>query len=546
MSDPPRFVALARRAANRLPSPVQTALRQLKHRLAGVSQQSAAASPLLSVVAVATNAESYLSECLHSLRSQTLKRIEVLVVDNGSTDGTAVVAQDIAASDPRFRVIRRSRLGVTASRNAGARLAHGRFLAFVDASDTVPRTAYATLINSLRQTGSDFAAGSVRSVIRGRRRRPSWTTTSHDLDRVAQTLSEFPLAMLDTSVTNKVFRKHFWDSVVGEFPTSVASASHTIVRATLQARQFDLLQAVSCVQRERLAAGQLLPEPLTTSELQARLEWLWATWQQVIAIDDPTIASAWLGGVIDGDLGDLAADAHRADASYRSQLQQAAHRCLALADDAAWRQVRVDRKLRLWLVANRRWTDLEQLIQQVLLYGAIPPTVVQDGRVYAVAAHISGGADAPLRYLELAESQTALSGCIEHVTWRDQQLEAHGWAFIRGLDLGSETPELTAELVEPVTGYSYPCDVTKLQAPAANEWAGFRYQDIASGGFVVAHRHATHRLHGWPLAAPADGTSARPRAHRTHPGRRTRRRGSPDVGSQSPGHRRHHSGRPEA
>ncbi len=486
MSDPPRFAALARRAANRLPSPVQTALRQLKHRLAGVSQQSAAASPLLSVVVVATNAESYLSECLHSLRSQTLKRIEVLVVDNGSTDGTAVVAQDIAASDPRFRVIRRSRLGVTASRNAGARPAHGRFLAFVDASDTVPRTAYATLINSLRQTGSDFAAGSVRSVIRGRRRRPSWTTTSHDLDRVAQTLSEFPLAMLDTSVTNKVFRKHFWDSVVGEFPTSVASASHTIVRATLQARQFDLLQAVSCVQRERLAAGQLLPEPLTTSELQARLEWLWATWQQVIAIDDPTIASAWLGGVIDGDLGDLAADAHRADASYRSQLQQAAHRCLALADDAAWRQVRVDRKLRLWLVANQRWTDLEQLIQQVLLYGAIPPTVVQDGRVYAVAAHISGGADPPLRYLELAESQTALSGCIEHVTWRDQQLEAHGWAFIRGLDLGSETPELTAELVEPVTGYSYPCDVTKLQAPAANEWAGFRYQDIASGGFVVA------------------------------------------------------------
>jgi hypothetical protein len=141
--------------------------------------------------------------------------------------------------------------------------------------------------------------------------------------------------------------------------------------------------------------------------------------------------------------------------------------------------------IRLWLVANRLWTDLEQLIQQVLLYGAIPPTVVQDGRVYAVAAHISGGADAPLRYLELAESQTALSGCIEHVTWRDQQLEAHGWAFIRGLDLGSETPELTAELVEPITGCSYPCDVTQLQASAANEWAGFRYQDVASGGFIV-------------------------------------------------------------
>ena len=326
MSDPPRFAALARRAANRLPSPVQTALRQVKHRLAGFSQQSGAALPLLSVVVVATNAESYLIECLHSLRSQTLKRIEVLVVDNGSTDGTAVVAQEIAANDPRFRVIRRPQLGVSASRNAGARLADGRFLAFVDATDTVPRTAYATLINSLRQTGSDFAAGSVRSVIRGRRRRPSWTTISHDLDRLGQTVSEFPLAMLDTCVTNKVFRKPFWDTVVGEFPISAAGASHAIIKAILQARQFDLLQAVSCVQRERLAAGQLLPEPLTASELRARFEWLWATWQRVRAVNDPTIASAWLGGVIDGDLGDLAANAHRADASYRSELQQAAQR----------------------------------------------------------------------------------------------------------------------------------------------------------------------------------------------------------------------------
>jgi CDP-glycerol glycerophosphotransferase len=485
MSDRPRFAALARRVVNRLPSEVQAGLRQVTHRLPGFSEQSGAASPLLSVVVVATNAESYLSECLHSLRSQTLKRIEVLVVDNGSTDRTAVVAQELAADDPRFKVIRRPRLGVTPSRNAGARLADGRFLAFVDATDTVPRTAYATLINSLRQTGSDFAAGSVRSVSRGRRRRPSWTTMSHDLDRVAQTLSEFPLALLDTTLTNKVFRKHFWDTVVGGFPTA-ADASDAIVSATLRARQFDFLQAVSCVQRERLAAGQLLPDPLTTSELETRIEGLWATWEQVRAADDPRIAGVWFGGVIDGELGDLAADAHRADDSYRSKLQQAAQRCLALADDAALRQVRVDRKLRLWLVANQRWTDLEQLIHQVLLYGAIPRTVVQDGRVYAVATELPGGADAPLSYLELGESQTALSGCIERVTWRDQQLQVHGWAFVRGLDLGSETPELTAVLIEPVTGYSYPCEVTtQLHTPAANEWAGFRYQDVAPGGYVV-------------------------------------------------------------
>ena len=479
------LAAFARSVALRLPAPIRSRLRKLPCGAAGSSERSAA-EPLLSVVVVATDAESYLSECLHSLQSQTLKRIEVLIVDNGSTDGTAAIAQQMASHDDRFTVLLHPRRGVTAARNAGARVARGRFVTFVDATDTVPPTGYATLINSLRQTGSDFAAGSVRTVIRGRRRRPLWTTVCHDLDRPALTLKEFPAAMLDTGSTNKVFRRAFWDGAVGDFPASPASESHAIVSATLQAKQFDLLQAVTCLQRERLAPGKLVSDPLPASELQARLEWLGATWQMVRATGDLTVAGTWLGGLIDGDLSDFAANAHRADASYRNQLQEAAQKWLAPADETVWRQVRVDRKLRLWLVATRRWTDLERLIHHVLLYGSMPRTAVQDGRVYAVAGELTNLAGAPPELRELGESQTALSGCVQYVTWHDQRLEVHGWAFIRGLDLSSDAPQLTASLVEPVTGYSYPCDVTQLRTPAANEWAAFRYQDVAPGGFVVS------------------------------------------------------------
>jgi CDP-glycerol glycerophosphotransferase len=478
------LAAIARSVAVRLPAPIRVGLRRIRRRRPGAPDRSALA-PLLSVVVVATDAESYLDECLHSLRSQTLKRIEVLIVDNGSTDSTAAVAQQMAGHDDRFSVLLHPRRGVPAARNAGVRLASGRFVTFVDATDTVPRTGYATLINSLRQTGSDFAAGSVRTVIRGRRRRPLWTTVSHDLDRPALTVNEFPRAMLDTTATNKIFRKAFWDGVVGGFPDSPASESHAIVSATLQARQFDLLQAVSYVQRERLALGKLIPDPLPASELEARLEWSEATWQMVRATADPTVAGTWLGGLIDGDLGDFAASAHRAAVAYQDHLQRAAAKWLALADDTVWRQVRVDRKLRLWLVANRRWTDLELLIHHVLLYGSMPRTVVHGGRVYAAAGELTNLVGAPPDAYELGESQTALSGCVQHLTWHDQRLEVHGWAFIRGLDLSSDAAQLTASLVEPVTGYSYPCEVTQLRTPAANEWAAFRHQDVAPGGFVI-------------------------------------------------------------
>jgi CDP-glycerol glycerophosphotransferase len=490
---------LARRFARRLPAPIQSRLRQLVRRAR--KRVSGDPAPVLTAVVVASNAEAYLSECLDSLRSQTLKRIEVIVVDNGSTDGTAALAYRAAAQDPRFRVLACPQLGLTASRNAGARIARGRFLAFVDATDTVPRTAYASLINSLRGTGSDFASGSVRTIIRGRRRRPAWATVTHDLDRPAQTLSDFPLVMQDVCATNRVFRRDFWNSDVGGFPDSADGETFAIVSATFQAQQFDMLHEVSCVQRARLNPGKLLPDPLTRSELDSRLDWLWTTWRLVRDTADHTVAGAWLGGLIDGDLGDLAAEAHRADGSYRRRLQEAAEDCLAAAGDSVWPHVRVDRKLRLWLVTNGRWTELEQLLQHVALYGAIPRTELRDGRLYAVADELPGAVGAPVHSLELSGSQTDLSGCIERVVWHDDRLEVHGWAFIRGLDLDSVVPELTASLTEAETGSSHPCQVTQLHRVAANEWSMFRYQDAAPGGFIIGidTRRIDQRPGRWQL-----------------------------------------------
>jgi CDP-Glycerol:Poly(glycerophosphate) glycerophosphotransferase/Glycosyl transferase family 2 len=479
-----RIGHIVRRVAHRL-GPMWSGLRQRAGQLTRRRSSDAfALEPVLTVVFVATNAECYLSECLDSLRAQTFQRIEVIVVDNWATDGTAMVAEQFAAEDSRFQILLRPRLGSTASWNAGARMARGRLLAFMDATDTVPRTAYATLISSLRQTGSDFAAGAVRTVIRGRRRRPLWTVLTHDLDRPALTLDEFPLAVHDACATNRVFRRQFWKLAVGGFPESANGDVFAITSATLLARGFDLLQAVTCTQHARLHPGQLLPDPPTVSELDSRLHRLWASWQ--LARDaDETIAGAFLGRLIDTELGDFAEQAHLTDALGRARLQRAAIDCLAIADDSVWPHVRVDRKLRLRLIANGRWADLEQLIQHVRLYGSMPRTIVREGHVYAVAQELPGVAEAPPACLELAESQTALSDCIEHIAWHGERLDVHGWAFIRGLDLASEPPQLTASLVESVTGLSYPCEVTQLHRVAANEWSTFRHQGVAPGGFVI-------------------------------------------------------------
>ena len=90
---------------------------------------------LVSVIIPAFNAQATLDETLRSVRGQTHKHLEILVVDDGSKDGTPAIVEQHAALDTRIRLIRQENAGVAAARNEGSRQARGNLLAFVDADD---------------------------------------------------------------------------------------------------------------------------------------------------------------------------------------------------------------------------------------------------------------------------------------------------------------------------------------------------------------------------------------------------------------------------
>lgn len=94
--------------------------------------------PFVSVIIPVYNAEKYLRECLDSVVNQTLREIEIICVDDGSTDGSPAVLAEYAARDPRVRVITQKNAGVGPARNAGIRAARGEFVAFLDPDDLLP------------------------------------------------------------------------------------------------------------------------------------------------------------------------------------------------------------------------------------------------------------------------------------------------------------------------------------------------------------------------------------------------------------------------
>ena len=113
-------------------------------------------APKVSVIIPCYNAELYLRECMDSVLSQTLAEIEVICVDDGSTDGTLEILREYEAGDSRVKVLLQRNMGAGAARNVGLEKAHGKYLWFLDSDDFAESTMLEKSVQRLEQTGSDM------------------------------------------------------------------------------------------------------------------------------------------------------------------------------------------------------------------------------------------------------------------------------------------------------------------------------------------------------------------------------------------------------
>lgn len=134
---------------------VKAAARPCGLRVPHVIDRGRKAMPDITLVIPMYNVERYISLCLDSVRAQTLANIEAICVDDGSTDGTAQIAEQHAALDSRIRVIRKDNGGVSSARNAGIRAAAGTFVMFVDSDDCLEPQACERVLELFRSRAAD-------------------------------------------------------------------------------------------------------------------------------------------------------------------------------------------------------------------------------------------------------------------------------------------------------------------------------------------------------------------------------------------------------
>lgn len=114
--------------------------------------------PKISVIIPAYNSETYLEPCVRSVLQQTYQNLEILLIDDGSTDKTWEICRRLAAADSRIKPIHKQNGGVSSARNAGIEAASGAMLLFVDGDDELKENGLEALIEAQQRTGADIVA----------------------------------------------------------------------------------------------------------------------------------------------------------------------------------------------------------------------------------------------------------------------------------------------------------------------------------------------------------------------------------------------------
>lgn len=147
---------------------------------------------MISIIIPVYNAEEYLDECIKSIVSQEFKDLEIILVDDGSTDKSPLICNKFAQTDSRIKVFHKENEGVSIARNIGLQNCHGEWLMFVDSDDYLLPNAISTLYDVAQKNESDVAFGNVYQL-KGTEKKAMFDLHEFCSSNVVDTLPSFAL-----------------------------------------------------------------------------------------------------------------------------------------------------------------------------------------------------------------------------------------------------------------------------------------------------------------------------------------------------------------
>lgn len=401
-------------------------------------------TPRLTVVVPVYNVEEYLDACLASLGRQTMRDLEVVMVDDGSTDSSARIAQAHAARDSRFRLVQQENAGLGAARNTGVRHATGAYLAFVDSDDVIPEDAYALMLDTLERSGSDFVTGNVHRL------KTDGTTEQSPMFRRAMSTTRLTTHVLrdwdllgDRIACNKVFRKDFWDKHALAFPEGVLFEDiPVIVPAHFLAGSVDVLSDTVYLWRDRhgsISNKRALPRAVHDRTAAVTTASTFLGRRLAEAAGTPFEAD-WAEAkrrydqsVLAGDLWMFMEALPDGDDAYHQAFLDHANAFADHADPAALAALPLHLRAKWALIRRRR---LPELLDLMAFVRANPDAFQVRGLARRRAAYPVTRAPLPAPATRLRPRDLPLIARVTRAHWEDGKLHLTGYAYVRNLPPG--------------------------------------------------------------------------------------------------------------
>ncbi|MEU2576176.1 CDP-glycerol glycerophosphotransferase family protein [Streptomyces anulatus] len=437
--------------------------------------------PLLSVVVPVHNVEAYLEDCLRSVADQTLDAIEVVMVDDGSTDGSARIAAEFAARDGRFRLVRQRNAGLSAARNTGVRHTTPTvpYLAFADSDDIVVHDAYERMTASLESTGSDLVTGNVwRLTAQGRQQ--AWQYRWLTATRPRTHITRDPRLLADRVAWNKVFRRSFWDAHAFAFPVGkLYEDTPVMIPAHHLAGSVDVLH--EHVYYWRVREGSITRRRTDVTGVRDRI----AACEQVSAFlggRDAAQRRAYDTSCLRDDFGYFLDGLPMGGEAYRTAFLEGAGAFVDRAGPEALEGLPVELRIKWALVRERRLEELLTVLAFERANGAGTFAVEGlPGRRRAVYPGVRG-ASARLARTDIP----AVARLLEARWGADGKLRLRGYAYLRNLPAASARQRLTVGMVRAERGRQVrPVPVRSVDAPEATMNSGQELHGYDHAGFEM-------------------------------------------------------------
>lgn len=377
-----------------------------------------AAAPAVSVVVIVYNDEARLPTAVRSVLDQTLRSVEVVIVDDRSTDGSYAVAQRLAAEHPgRVHAHRlpENSGGCGAPRNHGIQQARGDYVLFLDSDDVLERNACRNMLEAAETTGADLVSGlCVRVHVDSRSgKEVKWYPWLYAATRTLESISELPdLLVFDTLSTNKCYRREFLLDNGLEFPVGIHYEDLLFsAQAYAAARRITLIP-------NRVYDWNVVDKPgtaATKSISNRRAEIANFTHRMEIHRRvDQLLVERGLEELkfhkdvkfLKHDLVLHLRDLPFRDAAYRQEFAAIAREYLESIDPAAYDETEPIHAICAYLLRKSDWDNLLPAVDTLTNRNKVSaPLVERDGRIYWCAEHLDDPDDGDFarRVLDVTE-----------------------------------------------------------------------------------------------------------------------------------------------